>query len=676
MESEGYRQARGVRLIPSGLQVGDRTVPLLAGAVHYWRLDPHDWHAALSAVKSLGLRLVDTYLPWGIHEIVPGEFDWGRRNPRLDVVSFLRAAQEVGLWAIVRPGPQVNAELTWFGLPERVVWDRDCQARSPKGHPVILPAPPLAFPVPSYASRAFRTEAEAWLRAVSRVLGPLCWPHGPVVLLQIDNEGALYFRDGVYDQDYHPDALHAYRRFVQSRYQTVEQLRDAYEDPSLGFEELEPPRAASFATPRDLTAHLDWAEFQEELVPNALAWMRDALLQSGCRDIPTSHNLPPGDAATVLDPARLEAAVDLVGIDYYHRASPKQRSVIARRTTELAARCLAGGRPTFACELGAGFPPFIPPLSSSDCLFTALTALAYGLRGFNLFMAVDRDRWVGAPIDRRGRRRPDSGDWERLVSALDRIGFAELERFVEVAVVIPRSYRRLARVLNAFGAIPPSVFELAGGGAMDGCFDDDWKESGPVTVEVARFLERLESALESRHIPFERVSGDVFARGPGYRRWTILACGGILEGPLREAVQAAWDSAAALTVGPRSVTRDPRMRPVASSLEVPEGIPVPAYVGDNPGQIDDLLDAAQKQLGLGALQAEPAEISVELHRHKTGEPAALFLINPSDHAVDACVSAAGVDGASDALDGQEYHARLGRLELRVPPRSVRMLELR
>jgi beta-galactosidase len=99
-------------------------------------------------------------------------------------------------------------------------------------------------------------------------------------------------------------------------------------------------------------------------------------------------------------------------------------------------------------------------------------------------------------------------------------------------------------------------------------------------------------------------------------------------------------------------------------------------VADDSGLIGELLDVAQARLALGTLQAEPAEISVELHRRKTGEPAALFVINPSDHDVDASVSAAGAEVATDALDGQDYHARLGRLELRLLARSVRMLELR
>ena len=43
------------------------------------------------------------------------------------------------------------------------------------------------------------------------MLEPLLYPAGPIVMLQVDNEGALYFRDGPYDQDYHPDAIALFR---------------------------------------------------------------------------------------------------------------------------------------------------------------------------------------------------------------------------------------------------------------------------------------------------------------------------------------------------------------------------------------------------------------------------------------------------------------------------------
>src|SRR4051812_37552070 len=105
-----------VSLSPRGLRLGAREVPLISGSVHYWRLDPREWLATLTALQSMGIEIVDVYLPWGVHEQVDGTFDFGTRDARLDVVRFLEVAQSLGLLAIVRPGPHINAELTFFGI--------------------------------------------------------------------------------------------------------------------------------------------------------------------------------------------------------------------------------------------------------------------------------------------------------------------------------------------------------------------------------------------------------------------------------------------------------------------------------------------------------------------------------------------------------------------------------
>src|SRR5262249_17293073 len=114
-----------VALTSTGLAVSSGVVPLYSAAVQYWRLERESWPAVLGATKELGVRIVDTYVPWGVHETEPGKADFGQKNPRLDVVAFLRLAQKLGLLAIVRPGPHINAELTFFGIPERIVWDPD-----------------------------------------------------------------------------------------------------------------------------------------------------------------------------------------------------------------------------------------------------------------------------------------------------------------------------------------------------------------------------------------------------------------------------------------------------------------------------------------------------------------------------------------------------------------------
>jgi beta-galactosidase len=665
-----------VELTPAGIRLGSEVVPLHVASVHYWRLDPAAWRPALDAVKHLGFRLIDTYVPWGAHELAHGHFDFGRADPKLDVARFVSLAGKLGLSVIVRPGPHINAELTFFGLPERVVWDADCQARSAQGNPVVLPVPPLAFPVPSYASDAFHAEVAEWFAAVGGELGRLCWPEGPIVMLQVDNEGAMYFRDGVFDQDYHPDSIRGFRRFLQKKYGRVDALRRVHGEAGVTFAKAEPPRPPLAAqTPEELARCLDWAEWQEQLLADAFSRMRESLAASGLGTVPTSHNLPPGEGATPLDPERIGNSVDLLGLDYYHGASAPQRAEIARRTSELAARSSARGHPSFACELGAGFPPFFPPLTDLDNAFTVLSALAYGLRGFNVYMAVERDRWIGAPIDARGRRRPSALFWKKLLAALERTRFAELERKVDVCIVVPRSLRRLVRVCHAFGPLSAALFQVLGGGAQEACLEDDFGLPSPIQIDTEQFVRRLEHELEARRIPYAVVGGDLLGFALDHARWTVLASSGALEPALLDATQRAVSRGDALSLGPHPPTRDQTLIPLPEPPDF-RARRARALIGLDHAEIAAAVAHAQTELGLGALAAAPESVFATLHRDASGRPIVLFVINPSDQDLDASVDSAGSREAVDALDGQRIRAEAGRFSLRVIRRSAVMLELR
>ncbi len=112
----GVKPERRTSFVREGVCIhresGPQTLPLLSGSVHYWQLEPAAWRTALSAVKSMGFRLVDTYVPWSVHEQSDGTFDFGQSKASLDVGLFLRIAHELGLHAIVRPGPHIHAELS------------------------------------------------------------------------------------------------------------------------------------------------------------------------------------------------------------------------------------------------------------------------------------------------------------------------------------------------------------------------------------------------------------------------------------------------------------------------------------------------------------------------------------------------------------------------------------
>jgi beta-galactosidase len=667
-------------LAASGLQVAGRVVPLIGGSVHYWRHDPRSWRRCLEALVSLGAGFVDVYVPWAEHELEPGEHDFGRRNPRLDVVRFLRTAHELGLLAIVRPGPHINAELTCFGIPRRVIWDPACQARSPRGNPVMLPAPPLAFPVPSYGSRRFACEAAVWLGAVGRHLAPQLVPQGPIAMVQVDNEGALYFRDGAYDQDYHPDTVHRYREWLERKHGTLEALREAHGIEVHGWGDVHPPSRFDALGASDLGRHLDWSAFSEQLVADFLAAMRGELERAGLAGVPTVHNLPVAEHASALGSGAVGSAVDLVGIDSYYLAGPAARRDIARRTSALAVACDARGVPPFACEMAAGFAPFMPPLGPSDNAFALLCALAYGLRGFNLYMAVDRDRWVGAPFGSDGAPGESAEAWRALVRMVRRTRLAELRRLVPVRLVTPRLARRLERVMHAFGPVTGSAFAVAGAGAAERCLETDLGLGVPVALETEAFVGRVEAALERRAVPFAHVEDDAPEACVHGARWLVVATpAGMVDRAFLESIGAFVRAGGRVTFGPHAPSLDQLGRPLGGALgdwargAGGVGDDAVQVVGADRAAIERHLDRAIGSLPLRRVRVSPRRVHVTVLEDERREARVVFVINPSGVPARVRLSIEGVERAQDAFDAAPVPHGGEGLELSLPARQVRVL---
>lgn len=80
----------------------EKPFKILSGAIHYFRVYPDDQYYSLFNPQALGFNTVETYVPWNLHESKKGHFYF---DGILDVERFLRIAQELGLYAIVRPSP-------------------------------------------------------------------------------------------------------------------------------------------------------------------------------------------------------------------------------------------------------------------------------------------------------------------------------------------------------------------------------------------------------------------------------------------------------------------------------------------------------------------------------------------------------------------------------------------
>ncbi|MCR4620838.1 MAG: beta-galactosidase [Clostridiales bacterium] len=87
---------------------------IYSGAIHYFRVPREYWRDRLSKLKDCGFNTLETYVAWNAHMPRPGRF---LTQGMLDLGAFLDLAGELGLHAIVRPGPYICSEWEAGGLP-------------------------------------------------------------------------------------------------------------------------------------------------------------------------------------------------------------------------------------------------------------------------------------------------------------------------------------------------------------------------------------------------------------------------------------------------------------------------------------------------------------------------------------------------------------------------------
>ena len=149
---------------------------IFSGEIHYFRVPRPYWRDRLLKARAMGLNTVCTYMPWNLHEPRPGAFDF---SGMLDVAAFLRLAQELGLWAILRPGPYICAEWDFGGLPAWLLADDNLRIRC--GDPAWLAA------------------VRRYIEQVAHELAPLtCTRGGPIIMVQVENEYGSYGNDKRY----------------------------------------------------------------------------------------------------------------------------------------------------------------------------------------------------------------------------------------------------------------------------------------------------------------------------------------------------------------------------------------------------------------------------------------------------------------------------------------------
>ncbi len=149
---------------------------VISGAIHYFRVVPEYWRDRLEKLKAMGCNTVETYVAWNVHEPNKGQFVF---SGMADVAAFVKLAQELGLYVILRPSPYICAEWEFGGLPAWLLQEDGMKLRV------------------SY--EPFMKHVREYYDVLLPVLKPLqITQGGPVILMQVENEYGSYCNDREY----------------------------------------------------------------------------------------------------------------------------------------------------------------------------------------------------------------------------------------------------------------------------------------------------------------------------------------------------------------------------------------------------------------------------------------------------------------------------------------------
>lgn len=148
------------------IYVDGRPEKIISGSMHYFRIHPDYWYDRLLKLRECGCNCVETYVAWNLHEKKEGEFDF---SGWLDLGRFIDMAAEMGLFAIIRPGPYICSEWDMGGLPWWLLKYRDIQLRC--SQPLYL------------------EKITPYLKKVCEIMRPrLITNGGNIIMVQVENE--------------------------------------------------------------------------------------------------------------------------------------------------------------------------------------------------------------------------------------------------------------------------------------------------------------------------------------------------------------------------------------------------------------------------------------------------------------------------------------------------------
>ena len=665
----------------NGFIVDGKLFPVYSGSFHYWCHEYDLWPVLFDRLARMGLNTVCTGVPWDVHEIERGRFDFGSDDKRKDLARFIDLAENKGFKVLVRPGPQFDSQSTCCNLPSRILYDIQIAARTSEDTSEIHHTLSGQFPVPSCFSEEYYEEAGLYYDAVIPILaGRLHTSGGPIIGVQAESS-LSYFRHiwHPYTLDYHPDALALYRERLADKYVTVEQLNRAYATHYQSFEMVEPPRRFRAEKMDNMPVYLDWVEFREWAVNWSLERMSRMMAERGILGVPVFYGIPADfrAPANIVDTEAIQG-INLAGI------SSNDGSIDYDRERSL---CRAGAGMSaypFRPESGAGFCLRGRQISQSpeNIYFASLSALMHGLKGWNIYMAVEHDRWTGSPIRRDGRPRKELYDlYQKIYRMLRESRFHEFSNCAQIIFLYNHGLDRLVHAMEqAKGKDLFQIDEEVFAESIDFGF-----RSSP---EASRLWSEQVQAL-MREVGFEWNYGNTrlpAGRLADYRVAVLSTIDFFYAGEL-VALQQYVNAGGTLVFGPERCSLNQRMKSERSIMQFfDQAVSVDDYLTDlsagsgssggnliymeSPFQVGDLLKALEIELPFTRSNSN-LDLTVQCSQENRKM---LFVANPSARQQKSDIFFTGSYRFRNLWSGESFESE-GKIRVSLPAYAVEIWEV-
>lgn len=438
-------------VIGNRFSIGKETYQPYAAEMHYFRIDKRYWSICFERIKRAGFRIISTAVPWNIHQDDSKYIDFnGYNDPRRDLIVFLELAREFAFKVILRPGPWVNSQLPYGGLPAYLFQDIRLLARDSQGNEVKL-ADTFGVPggyLPSYLHSNYQFHIKNYFKAFIETTKNYVHPRGPVFMVELDYETSFARLLDPSRADYNPDVLSRYyQQFLGDLYDSdIRKLNARYKEKNGDFDTVEPPRKFSGLEFDDYPKVLDWMKFREYLLNTYLSVLEDLFksytvepllyrsLYFAPGELIPAFNLVPEDRSPFL-------GANVFPEGNYFDLVNKARFLKAEYGFAFASSFTSGNAsptPKRESELS--------PVTDNIRRFYYTAGLAAGFKGINHYMFVDRDYWYGAPLHNDGTVSSGYDIVRNFNTTLQSIGFDEMETKTEVAVVASRLYYWIRRL--------------------------------------------------------------------------------------------------------------------------------------------------------------------------------------------------------------------------------------